>query len=102
MLFRLDFRQTDEGKFLVDAHASGGTRRAGEKRSVAVLYASGAVFLELIASAELDPEAVREMEGAVEAALSQPETPVCCQQVDLSQAQLIHLNLEPAAELYGH
>ena len=100
MLFRLDFRQTDEGMFLVDAHASGADRRAGDKRSAAVLYASGAVFLELIGTAELDPEAVREMEGAVASAIEQPETPVCCQQVDLSEAQLIQLNLEPAAELY--
>lgn len=100
MLFRLDFRQTDEGKFLVDAHASDADRRAGDKRSAAVLYASGDVFLELIGTAELDPDAVREMESAVDSATNHPETPVCCQQVDLSEAQLIHLNLEPAAELY--
>ena len=100
MLFRLDFRQTDEGKFLVDAHASGRDRNAGDKRSVAVLYASGEVFLELIGTSELDPEAVQEMESAVDSAMNQPETPVCCQQVDLSEAQLVHLNLQPATELY--
>lgn len=101
MLFRLDFRQTDEGKFLVDAHASESPRRTGEKPgSVAVLYASGATFMELIETAELDGKAVVDMQEAVRAAMSQPETPVCCKQVDFSERQLIHLNLEPAKELY--
>ena len=101
MLFRMDFRQTDEGKFLVDVHAGDGARRTPEKRaSVAMLYASGATFLELVGTAELDPEAVGDMEQAAHAAMSQPETPVCCMQVDLSEKQLIHLNMEPAMELY--
>ena len=102
MRFRFDFKQTSEGKFLVDAHASDATPRARAERhnSAAVLYASPDVFLQLIHSGGLSPDAIRTLEQAVRVSTSQPGTSVCCSEVDLSETHLTHLNLSPARELY--
>ncbi len=101
MLFRFDFKQTDEGKFLVDAHASDGGKHARDRRnSAAVLYASPEVFLDLVHTAGLEPDAMSTLEQAVRTSTSQPETTVCCMEVDLSETHLNHLNLNPALDLY--
>ena len=102
MRFRFDFKQTADGKFLVDAHASEGKIRGRTDRlnSAAVLYASPDIFLKLIRTAGLAPGAITTLEQAVRASTSQPETSVCCSEVDLSETHLIHLNLRPARELY--
>ncbi len=102
MRFRFDFKQTTEGKFLVDAHASEASPRARAERhnSAAVLYASPEVFLELVHSGGLSPSAISTLEQAVRTSMGQPGTSVCCSEVDLSETHLTHLNLSPARELY--
>ena len=91
MLFRLDFTQNADGKLLVDAHASHSERTRQNKNSCAVLFADAPTFRGLDEAAELD---------AVRVAESQPETPTCCLQAELSDDQLDWLNLGPVRELY--
>lgn len=100
MLFRLDFTQTSDGKLLVDAHASGPDRPRRDRNSCAVLFADAAVFRGLVGAAELDETTANGLLEAVRVAESQPETPTCCLQADLSDDQLDWLNLGPARELY--
>ena len=100
MLFRLDFTQTSAGKLLVDAHASDPQRPRREKNSCAVLFADAATFRGLVDQAELDEATRNGLLEAVRVAESQPETPTCCLQADLSDDQLDWLNLVPARELY--
>lgn len=100
MLFRLDFTQTSDGKLLVDAHASDPNRPHRGRNSCAVLFRDPATFRGLIEAAELDEATVTGLTEAVRVAESQPETPTCCLQADLSEDQLDWLNLGPAGELY--
>ena len=100
MLFRLDFTQTSAGKLLVDAHASDPERPRREKNSCAVLFADAATFRGLVDQAELDEATRNGLLEAVRVAESQPETPTCCLQADLSDQQLDWLNMVPARELY--
>ncbi len=100
MLFRLDFTQTTAGKLLVDAHASDPHRPHHAKNSCACLFADGATFRGLVEAADLDEATANGLIEAVRVAESQPETPTCCLQADLSEEQLDWLNLVPARELY--
>ncbi len=101
MLFRLDFTQNSDGKLLVDAHASDPNRpRRSGKNSCAVLFANPQVFRDLVEAAELDGTTSTNLLEAVGVAESQPETPTCCLQAELSEAQLDYLNMVPALELY--
>lgn len=101
MLFRLDFTQTSAGKLLVDLHASDPERpHYGGKNSCAVLFADASTFRGLLDQAELDEATRNGLLEAVRVAESQPETPTCCLQADLSEQQLDWLNMVPARELY--
>ncbi len=101
-MFRFDFKQLDgDGRFVVDAHAGEAGRPTGSKAaSVAVLFADGATFLELVRTGDLDAGTVASIEEAARSAMSQPGTPVCCMRIDLSETQLVHLNLQPVMTLY--
>ena len=100
MLFRLDFTQTSAGKLLVDLHASDPERPHRGKNSCAVLFADAQTFRGLVDAAELDEATRNGLLEAVRVAESQPETPTCCLQADLSDDQLDWLNMVPARELY--
>ena len=100
MLFRLDFTQTSDGKLLVDLHASDPARVHQGKNSCAVLFADAGTFRSIVGVAELDEATAGSLLQAVGVAESQPETPTCCLQAELSEAQLDNLNMTPAMELY--
>ena len=102
MLFRLDFTQTSDGKLLVDLHASDPGRPHPGKNSCAVLFSTPETLRGLIAVAELDLDTAGSLIEAVRVAESQPETPTCCLQADLSPDQLDNLNMTPALDLYAH
>ena len=100
MLFRLDLTQTSDGKLLVDAHASDPNRPRHDRNSSAVLFADAATFRDVVGAAELDAATEASLIEAVRVAESQPETPTCCLQAELSEEQLDSLNMTPALDLY--
>lgn len=86
---------------MVDAHCGDAAGQARSKReSVAVLFADGPTFVTLVETSDLEAEMSAAIVEAAQTAMSQPGTPVCCMRIDLSEEQLVHLNLEPLKALY--
>jgi ArsR family metal-binding transcriptional regulator len=94
MRYKLAFNKTHDGLLKIT------TSIGGVSEKVISIYESDQVFLSVVKQSDLDFEVVAALEEAVNTAFSPAQTPSCCEEVELSDDQLIFLRLGAARRLY--
>ena len=93
MFYRLTFAKTYEGLLRVTASVG----RSSEY--IVAIYQNDEAFLHLIQHAGLDPEVATRLEMDVDRAFGPARTPICCEELELSNDQLRFLRLGEARRL---
>lgn len=95
MLFKLAFNKTIRGTLRVSATAVRGSDH------VLSIYDNDEAFVRLLEFSGLDEETMGSLKVSAELAFGSPNTPACCEEVELTEAQLYVLRLSEARRLYA-
>lgn len=95
MLFKLAFNKTAHGTLRVSA-----TTVQGSDHVIAI-YDNDEAFTRLLEHSELDADTRGSLKGSAQLAYGSQNTPTCCEEVELTEAQLNILRLGEAKRLYA-
>ena len=95
MLFKLAFNKTAQGTLRVSATTVQGSDH------VLAIYDNDEAITRLLEHSNLDPDTMSSLRGSAELAYGSQNTPTCCEEVELTEAQLNLLRLGEAKRLYA-
>ena len=95
MRFKLSFNKTIRGTLRISATAVHGSDH------VLSIYDNDEAFLRLLELSGLDAATVESLKRSAELAFGPSKTPACCEEVELTEAQLNVLRLSEAKRLYA-
>ena len=95
MLFKLAFNKTMQGTLRISATTVRGSDH------VLSIYDNDEAFTRLLEHLDLDADTISSLKGSAELAYGSQNTPTCCEEVELTEAQLNLLRLGEAKRLYA-
>ena len=99
MQIKLAFSKTGLGLFKVTAAIPSIPKVISPREPVIAQFKDEGRFLELLHDAELDPETHARMAGTIAAVANSPDGAACCEEFDLTPAQLKILHLASVLEM---
>jgi hypothetical protein len=95
MLLKLAFNKTMHGTLRVSATTARGSDH------VLSIYDNDEAFTRLLEHSDLDPDTIRSLKESAELAYGSQNTSTCCEEMELTHAQLNILRLGEANRLYA-